>query len=394
MNKTGGLSLLGKVGLAFVAGAALIGVLLATNVIGAHVSNFSSGVEIPAVQTAALPDTPAEEDVVPEKPTTPETAASTPETTTISVPAPEPPTVNTFRLDPDGQLLVAGRAQPSWTTEIRLGDDLLSSFQADANGEFVQFLTLEPGGTARGLSLVMISPDGQQTLLSQGDIIITPLQIATAEPESESELETADGDTSATQTDIAAIEAPVQPSAVLLSDQEGVRVLQPALPDDPSPDVMSVVALDAITYSAEGDVQLAGRGVGQGFVRIYINNDPVLTSRIKDDGSWRSELPEVATGVYTLRIDEVASDGTVTSRVETPFKREDETILASAAQQSDALVQAVTVQPGYTLWGISRSNYGDGTQFVRIFEANRDRIRDPDLIYPGQVFNIPNSTAN
>ncbi|MEO1749535.1 MAG: LysM peptidoglycan-binding domain-containing protein, partial [Pseudomonadota bacterium] len=94
------------------------------------------------------------------------------------------------------------------------------------------------------------------------------------------------------------------------------------------------------------------------------------------------------TGVYTLRIDQVASDGTVTSRVETPFKREDEAVLASAAR--DGLpIQEVTVQPGNTLWGISRERYGEGMLFVRIFEANRDRIRDPDLIYPGQVFNFP-----
>jgi nucleoid-associated protein YgaU len=52
-------------------------------------------------------------------------------------------------------------------------------------------------------------------------------------------------------------------------------------------------------------------------------------------------------------------------------------------------VRLVTVQPGNTLWGISRRSYGEGTLFVRVFEANRARIRDPDLIYPGQVFTVP-----
>jgi len=52
-------------------------------------------------------------------------------------------------------------------------------------------------------------------------------------------------------------------------------------------------------------------------------------------------------------------------------------------------VRAVTVQPGSTLWAISRRNYGEGIMYVRIYEANRDRIRDPDLIYPGQVFTVP-----
>ena len=48
-----------------------------------------------------------------------------------------------------------------------------------------------------------------------------------------------------------------------------------------------------------------------------------------------------------------------------------------------------TVQPGNTLWAIAQDNLGDGLLYVSLFEANADQIRDPDLIYPGQVFVIP-----
>ncbi len=50
---------------------------------------------------------------------------------------------------------------------------------------------------------------------------------------------------------------------------------------------------------------------------------------------------------------------------------------------------SVTVQTGDTLWAISRDRYGDGLLYVRVFEANRESIKNPDLIYPGQVFTIP-----
>ena len=53
----------------------------------------------------------------------------------------------------------------------------------------------------------------------------------------------------------------------------------------------------------------------------------------------------------------------------------------------------VTVQAGNTLWGISRERYGQGILYVQVFEANRDKIRDPDLIYPGQIFNLPDDAA-
>ncbi|RMH41100.1 MAG: LysM peptidoglycan-binding domain-containing protein, partial [Alphaproteobacteria bacterium] len=87
---------------------------------------------------------------------------------------------------------------------------------------------------------------------------------------------------------------------------------------------------------------------------------------------------------------------------EIPFRREDpEAVRALASAQAPAApegeeapkavsrVELVTVQPGYTLWGISRRSYGRGILYVQIFEANRDQIRDPDLIYPGQIFKVP-----
>jgi nucleoid-associated protein YgaU len=71
-----------------------------------------------------------------------------------------------------------------------------------------------------------------------------------------------------------------------------------------------------------------------------------------------------------------------------------ETVTEQSAPQETAPQAAVradiiTVQPGYTLWGIARDAYGDGVQFVKVFEANRAQIRNPDLIYPGQVFALP-----
>jgi nucleoid-associated protein YgaU len=49
------------------------------------------------------------------------------------------------------------------------------------------------------------------------------------------------------------------------------------------------------------------------------------------------------------------------------------------------------VKPGNSLWWIARRTYGDGVQFTVIYEANRDHIRDPNKIYPGQVFTLPKS---
>ena len=51
----------------------------------------------------------------------------------------------------------------------------------------------------------------------------------------------------------------------------------------------------------------------------------------------------------------------------------------------------ITVLPGFTLWAIAKKNLGNGVMYVQVFEANKDKIKDPDLIYPGQVFTVPAS---
>lgn len=48
-----------------------------------------------------------------------------------------------------------------------------------------------------------------------------------------------------------------------------------------------------------------------------------------------------------------------------------------------------TVEKGDTLWAIATKNYGDGTKYPIIFEANVPMIKDADEIYPGQVLRIP-----
>ena len=51
--------------------------------------------------------------------------------------------------------------------------------------------------------------------------------------------------------------------------------------------------------------------------------------------------------------------------------------------------QVVVVQPGNSLWRIARRVYGEGVQYTIIYSANKQQIGNPDLIYPGQVFQVP-----
>ncbi|MEL7344759.1 MAG: LysM peptidoglycan-binding domain-containing protein [Pseudomonadota bacterium] len=261
--------------------------------------------------------------------------------------------------------------------------------------------------TAQTEGLVETGPEAEET---SADEVAPPLQ-ASQEPQTLQDPENGSTDVASVEDPIAQEDAAVadtateQPSQetvapaqaaapqVLLADSTGITVLQDA---SNAPDVVDTVSIDSISYDAAGEVTLGGRAPDAGdFIRVYLDNAPLLTTEVGAQGQWRTELPEVDEGVYTLRVDQIDSDGAVISRVETPFKREPvEAIAALEAEQEQQAAQSlpvelVTVQPGFTLWGISREAYGEGILYVRIFEANTDRIRDPDLIYPGQIFTIP-----
>ena len=155
-----------------------------------------------------------------------------------------------------------------------------------------------------------------------------------------------------------------------------------------------VLSLDTVSYDIEGDVVAAGRGQGEREVRVYVNNRLASSSMVQTDGNWRVELRNVREGVHTLRVDEVDPQGNVQARVESPFKREiltrDTLVSLNVAQPlASARLTRVTIQPGHTLWAIAKDAYGQGIKYVQIYEANLDQIRNPDLIYPGQVFDVP-----
>ena len=195
-------------------------------------------------------------------------------------------------------------------------------------------------------------------------------------------------DSATAETTSAPQPAPAQ-VAVLRADAQGVTLVQPIAPKP-----QGKVVLDTISYSASGEVQLAGRAGAASTVLVYLDNAPAGQFTAAETGSWGGALEAITPGVYTLRLDEVDETGKVLSRLETPFKREAPEVLLppsseGATGEAAPLVRAVTVQEGDTLWAISQQRYGSGFLYVRVFEANQKAIRDPDLIYPGQVFALP-----
>jgi LysM repeat protein len=63
------------------------------------------------------------------------------------------------------------------------------------------------------------------------------------------------------------------------------------------------------------------------------------------------------------------------------------------AAETLAAAKTYTVEAGDTLWKIARQFYGDGSNYLKIFEANKVLLKDPDHIFPGQELVIPEKNA-
>ena len=341
-----------------------------------------------------------ETEVVVEQAADPDNAVSDAAATPAVEPSsPRGPEIDVVRVEPTGATVIAGRAQPGADVTLMLDGDEIDVARADDSGDFVAMLSLPASETPRVLSLEMTS-DGGEVLAAEESLIIAPTTgpIETAAEETEAP----SGDASTAETEVAAAvdatESAAEPTptsepeapTVLVADDSGVRVLQPS--DGAGPSVQDQIVLDTITYDLEGEVVLAGRGQATSGLQVYLDNQPIRLAEIDPEGQWRAELPEVDPGTYTLRVDQVDAGGQVVSRVETPFLREEPAVLA-ALPQADSGVSVVTVQPGFTLWGIAKDRFGEGILYVQVYEANQDLIRDPDLIFPGQVFTIPELAA-
>ncbi len=70
-----------------------------------------------------------------------------------------------------------------------------------------------------------------------------------------------------------------------------------------------------------------------------------------------------------------------------------ETVTPVTGATATPVTGKVVIQPGNNLWQISRVIYGQGRRYTVIYDANKEQIRDPDRIYPGQIFETPGSDA-
>ena len=256
----------------------------------------------------------------------------------------------------DGRGVIAGRGQPG-AKVVLLGDGKeLAQEQADAKGEWV-LLVQDPPLSAGKHELRVIQHVGGRAPVTWDQVVVAIV------PDQKKS-------------------SPDEKTLILIAPSAGAaKLMQP--PSAAGVPKSGDLVMSTLDYDQGGHVTVTGKATPGAVVRAYINETMVGEGQAAADGSWRLVLANpVEPGKYRLRLDRLAQDGKPMARLELPFER---IPVPPATGNSERLV----VVRGDSLWNIARAHYGTGFQHTLIYGANKEQIRDPDLIYPGQVFSLP-----
>ena len=272
--------------------------------------------------------------------------------------------IDLAQVKPDGAAVFAGSSAPNARIVVYEGDILLGETVADANGEWVVILDKNLGP---GDHLVSIGSTDANGNAAVADIM---LGIQVSENKDE------------------------RPLVALLTQTEGMPPQLLQSPDDKDDDgTIASASVDADLPPALAPRSLAWKdggalvvsGVSRGGVRVSARAEDLDfgAGQVETDGSWQvagKVNMDVASRVMQFTLHD--GDGNAVATYTLPVATRD---LSRGLDGS----RMVVVQRGDALWRIAYSSYGEGVRFVDIVRRNAGAISDPDLIFPNQIFTIP-----
>jgi hypothetical protein len=399
---------------------------------------YFKSLEKPA-SVATAPEPSSRSEAQPAPPTAlgqaPQSTAALPQDATASpgagmaAPA-KPPEFDIVRVEPSGETVVAGRAPAAARVELLDQGKVIAGEKVDANGQFVLLPPALAGGDH--LLALRITPDGQPPVSSSQSVAVA-VRPGTSP--------------------FVTLAEPGKPSVVLAAPSPSAAPQQPPQAGAPAPQSGQVTIRTAEVEAGGRFFATGKAPAGATVRLYLNGSHVVDAAAAADGKWSLTINKGIGGGRYTLRADAVGNAGKVVSRAEVPFDApiavatagptpapatqpitppitaappsppaaasapppattpavqprdtaatsprataatpQSGTSIAANPSTANPVISEVataTVSRGDSLWRISRLRLGKGTRYTVIYEANASQIRNPNLIYPGQIFVMP-----
>ena len=263
------------------------------------------------------------------------------------------PQFDVVRITKDGSAVLAGRASPGAKVTVSNDRQVIGVVTANRQGEWVLVpdMPLTPGDT----ELRVESEQLGRAKVRADHVVVLPV------PERDSN---------------------VQPLVVLLprKPKGTARILQNNTPEFAFQ--KGKLIFKSVDYDDQGNTIMAGMGEIGHVIRIYADNQNLGEGKVNNAGEWIVQLKDkLSPGAHNLRVDQCFGND-VKMRIEVPFVKVEK-------PPENKAKEFVIVQPGNSLWRIARRELGGGARYTVIYKANKQKVLDPNLIFPGQILEIP-----
>ncbi len=299
----------------------------------------------------------------------------------------QPLSIDVARIGPDGSAVIAGSAPPQ--TEIRLldTDQPLAKTLSNSNGEWVAIpdQPLSPGSHL--IIAEMTGKDGQ-IIRSERGVLIELAETGNEKPLVALVPMTGDAATEILSAPDALASANIPKfggsgesatdSASIVARREVATILV-ALPE---------ISIGTLSWHSANILEIKGQSVGGAAISGSFGGQKFGDVQLAEDGSWSTKIsvPASQTGRAVIQANLLDLDDSIalTTQIEIDIAQLDVGLDGS---------EMVVIRKGDVLWRIAYRTYGRGIRYLDILKRNATRIDDPDLIYPSQIFALP-ETAN
>ncbi len=251
-------------------------------------------------------------------------------------------TFDIVRLDKKGDVVIAGKTSPNIKVDILDGNETLASVFSDSNGDWV-WVSEKP--LPEGIKRFNLKHfDGEDEFFSHQNIIILREK-----------------------------NKYLSSKILRFSKNSSLEIIN-------NNQKILGLSLDIAEYFDEDGLMLTGRAKPNAKVKLFFSDNFKKESISNNRGVWKMELK---------KFDFADNNLIITTEIEGQNIKLKTKIFEKKIDPNFIFEKEVIVKNGNSLWRIARKTLGGGIYYSEIYKNNMKEIENPDLIFPGQVFNIP-----